>query len=136
MKMRFYSSCLFLYKRKTPILDKEKWASIFASLPRIVSLIEVYHIARSGASWSIYQYRLIIGGMTIAKIRLQFARKLKQKRQEAKLTQEKVAELIGVSARYYQMLESKKPTAVKIDTIEKLAKALKTPAWKLFQFKD
>jgi len=74
--------------------------------------------------------------MTIAKIRLQFARKLKQKRQEAKLTQEKVAELIGVSARYYQMLESKKPTAVKIDTIEKLAKALKTPAWKLFQFKD
>ena len=74
--------------------------------------------------------------MAAAKIRLQFARRLKQKRHAAKLTQEKVAELIGVSARYYQMLESKKPTAVKIDTIEKLAKALKVPAWKLLKFEN
>lgn len=72
--------------------------------------------------------------MTIPKIRLQLARKLKQHRNKAKLTQENVAELIGVSVRYYQMLESQKPTAVKIDTIEKLAKAFKINPSKLLDF--
>ena len=72
--------------------------------------------------------------MSVAKIRLQFAHKLKQKRQKAKLTQEEVAEMIGVSTRYYQMLESKKPTAVKIDTIEKLAKAFKISCAELMDF--
>ena len=75
-------------------------------------------------------------GMIATKIRLQLARKLKEERQKARLTQEKMAELIGVSARYYQILESKKPAAVKIDTIEKLAKALKIPVWKLLKFKE
>lgn len=72
--------------------------------------------------------------MPIPKIRLQFAYKLREERQKAKLTQEEVAELIDVSARYYQMLESKKPTAVKIDLIEKLAKAFKISPSKLFNF--
>ena len=65
------------------------------------------------------------------KLRLEFAQKLRQERKKSGLTQEEMAELIGVSARYYQMLESKKPSAVTIDTIEKLAKVLKIPAWKL-----
>lgn len=69
------------------------------------------------------------------KIRLQFARRLKQERNKAKLTQEDVAELIGVSVRYYQMLESQKPTAIKIDTIEKLAKAFKIHPSQLLDFK-
>ncbi len=69
--------------------------------------------------------------MSIPKLRLEFARKLRQERTQSGLTQERMAELIGVSARYYQMLESKKPGAVTIDTIEKLAKVLKIPAWKL-----
>ena len=72
--------------------------------------------------------------MSIPKIRLQFARKLKQERARTKLTQEDVADLIGVSARYYQMLESKKPTAITIDTIEKLAKAFKIRPIKLLDF--
>lgn len=71
--------------------------------------------------------------MSIPKIRLQFAKKLREERLKAKLTQEEVAELIGLSARYYQMMESKKPTAVKIDTIEKLAKAFKINPSKLFE---
>ena len=65
--------------------------------------------------------------MSIPKIRLQFAKRLREERAKAKLTQEEMAERINVSARYYQMLESKKPTAVKIDGIEKIAKALKIP---------
>lgn len=73
--------------------------------------------------------------MSIPKIRLQFAKKLKQERQKAGLTQEQMAELIGVSTRYYQMLESKKPTAIKIDGIERIAKALKVIPSKLFDFR-
>ena len=69
--------------------------------------------------------------MSIPKIRLQFAKKLREERRKAKLTQERLAEMIEVSARYYQMLESKNPPAVKIDTIEKLAKALRITPSKL-----
>lgn len=72
--------------------------------------------------------------MPIPKIRLQFARKLREERRKAQLTQEEMAERIGISARYYQMLESKNPTAVKIDGIERIAKALKIPPAKLFKF--
>ena len=72
--------------------------------------------------------------MSIPKIRLQFAQKLKEERRKAKLTQEEVAEFIEVSARYYQMLESKKPTAIKIDTIDKIAKAFKISPARLLDF--
>ena len=72
--------------------------------------------------------------MSIPKIRLQFAQRLREERLKTKLTQEQVAELIDVSARYYQMLESKKSTAVKIDTIEKLAKAFKVKPATLLDF--
>jgi len=72
--------------------------------------------------------------MSIPKIRLQFAQRLKEERRKAKLTQEKVAEFIDVSVRYYQMLESKKPTAIKIDTIDKIAKAFKISPAKLLNF--
>jgi len=72
--------------------------------------------------------------MSIPKIRLQFARRLKEERRKAKLTQEEVAEFIEVSVRHYQVLESKQPTAVKIDTIEKIAKAFKIRPAKLLNF--
>lgn len=72
--------------------------------------------------------------MSIPKIRLKFARKLREERGKANLTQEEMAERIGVSARYYQMLESKNPTAIKIDGIERIAKALAIKPSKLFNF--
>ena len=72
--------------------------------------------------------------MSIPKIRLQFAQRLREERRKAKLTQEEVAELIEVSVRFYQILESKKPTAIKIDTIDKLAKAFKISPSKLLNF--
>jgi transcriptional regulator with XRE-family HTH domain len=72
--------------------------------------------------------------MSIPKIRIQFALNLRKERLKAKLTQERMAELIDVSTRYYQMLESKNPTAIKIDGIEKIAKALKISPSKLFNF--
>ena len=67
-------------------------------------------------------------------IRLQLAGQLKKLRKKYKLTQEQMSEKIGMDIRYYQRLESAKPNAVKIDTIDKISKALKISASKLLDF--
>ena len=67
-------------------------------------------------------------------IRLQLAKRLKQLRNRNKLTQEEMAEKLEMDLRYYQRLESAKPNAVKIDTIDKIAKALKISPSKLLEF--
>ena len=74
--------------------------------------------------------------MAIPKIRLQLARQLRGFRNKLDLTQEEMAEKVGMDIRYYQRIESQKPYAVKIDTIDRLAKALNIPAWKLLKFKN
>ena len=58
-------------------------------------------------------------------IRLKLGRKIKSLRQECEYTQEKLAELAGIDYKYLQRIEGKTPPAVKIDTIEKLATALR-----------
>ena len=73
--------------------------------------------------------------MLTPKIRLQFARRLKALRKQFHLTQEQMAERLEMDVRYYQRLESNKPGAVKIDTIDKIAKALKLTPSKLLDFK-
>ena len=73
--------------------------------------------------------------MSIPIIRLQFAKKLKSLRKQLHLTQEQMAERLDIDTRYYQRLESNKPGAVKIDTIGKIAKALKMTPSKLLNFK-
>lgn len=72
--------------------------------------------------------------MTVPKIRLEFAGTLRKWRKKRHLSQEKMAELIDMDTRYYQRLESNNPGAIKIDTIEKIAKALKIKPAKLFNF--
>ncbi len=67
-------------------------------------------------------------------IRLQLAKQLKTLRKKLGLTQEEMSEKIGMDIRYYQRLESAKPNAVKIDTIDKISKALKISPSKLFDF--
>ena len=42
------------------------------------------------------------------------------------MTQEALAEALGINVRYIQLLESKTPPNVKLDTIETLAQVLKT----------
>jgi transcriptional regulator with XRE-family HTH domain len=42
-------------------------------------------------------------------------------------TQIKLSELADIDYKYLQRIESKKPPSVKIDTLEKLAKAFKVP---------
>lgn len=63
--------------------------------------------------------------MEATRIKKQLAKELRRLRLEAGLTQEEVAEKIGVSLRYYQNVEAKNPTrGVTLETLEKLGKAL------------
>jgi len=56
---------------------------------------------------------------------------VKEFRRRAGMTQETLAALTGIDYKYIQKIEGKNPPAVRIDTIEKLAKALKQPLAKL-----
>lgn len=62
------------------------------------------------------------------------ARRIKQLRERKGLTQEKLADLTGIDYKYIQKIEGKNPPAIRIDTIETLAKALKTTCSALLKF--
>jgi len=66
-------------------------------------------------------------------IQTKFGANLRKYRKLRKLTQQRLAELAGIDYKYVQRLEGKKPTAVRIDTMARLAKALKIPPFKLLQ---
>ena len=57
-------------------------------------------------------------------ITLQFSVNLRKFRQARKLTQQKLADVAGIEYKYIQRLESKKPPAVRLDTLARLARAL------------
>ena len=67
-----------------------------------------------------------------AKIKL--GRQIKKLREKAKLTQEKLAIAVGIDYKYLQKIEGKNPPAIRIDTIERIAKALKITPSKLLNF--
>ncbi len=48
--------------------------------------------------------------------------------------QEKLSELANIDYKYIQRIEGKTPPALKVDTIEKLAKALKVKPAMLLEF--
>jgi len=72
--------------------------------------------------------------MAIPKARLKLAKRLRQLRVEKRLTQEKAAELTGLDLRNYQRMESRKPRATRIDTLDRIADAFDIPLWKLLKF--
>ncbi len=68
-------------------------------------------------------------------IRIRFAERLRKLRLQKDWTQEDLAEYADLAYRHVQRLEStKNPPPAKIDTIEKLAKALKISPAKLLDF--
>lgn len=67
-------------------------------------------------------------------IRHKFAKRLRELRRRHNLTQQELAELAGLDYKHIQRLESKNPTDVKLETIEKLAKAFKISCSKLLDF--
>jgi transcriptional regulator with XRE-family HTH domain len=60
------------------------------------------------------------------KARLILAKRVKEVREKRGMTQEKLASSTGIDYKYIQRIEGKNPPAVRIDTIEKIAQALKT----------
>ena len=66
--------------------------------------------------------------------RIKLGRRIKKLREEAKLTQEKLAMQVGIDYKYLQKIEGKTPPAIRIDTIEKIAKALGITPSKLLDF--
>ena len=67
-------------------------------------------------------------------IRLKLGRKIREFRERGGYTQTKLAELADIDYKYLQRIEGKNPPALKIDTIGKLAKALKRTPAKLLDF--
>lgn len=84
--------------------------------------------------------RVITGGLLIElpamgqEIRRRFGKRIYQLRIRKEWTQEQLAERADIAVRHVQRLESKNPSPVKIDTIEKLAKAFKISCSKLLDF--
>lgn len=72
--------------------------------------------------------------MAIPRIRLELALKLRRLRRRMNLTQEEAAERAGMDLRYYQRLESRSPNAVKIDTLDRLARAFRIKPSRLLDF--
>ena len=66
----------------------------------------------------------------------QLGRRIVELRLKYGLTQEELAERAGVSYKYIQMLEGRKPNKASIVILEKIADGFKIPLWKLLQFKD
>lgn len=67
-------------------------------------------------------------------VRLKLGLRIRQLRKKYKYTQEKLSELAEVDYKHIQLLEGKRPSAIKIDTVEKLAKAFNVSISKLMDF--
>lgn len=65
-------------------------------------------------------------------IRLRIGARIKEIRKKRGYTQEKLSELANIDYKYLQKIEGKNPPALKVDTIERIAKALKVSPSQLF----
>jgi len=68
-------------------------------------------------------------------IKHKIGKKIRECRIKRRLTQEELSELTGIDYKYLQKIEGKSPPNIKIETIEKLAKAFKINPSKLLDFK-
>jgi len=67
-------------------------------------------------------------------INISFGKRLRQLRKKNKLTQEELSEASGLDYKYIQRLEGKKPSSPTLNSLEKLAKALKVKIHNLLDF--
>ncbi len=66
-------------------------------------------------------------------IRLKLGNRIKELRTKCGYTQERLSEVANIDYKYIQRIEGKNPPALKVDTIEKLAKALKVEPAELLE---
>ena len=66
-------------------------------------------------------------------VRRKFGEKVRKLRAKWDYTQERLADLTGIDYKYIQRIESKNPPAVKIDTIKRIASALKVAPSELLE---
>ncbi|MCK4326237.1 helix-turn-helix transcriptional regulator [bacterium] len=69
-------------------------------------------------------------------IRLKLGERMKQLRKSGGYTQEKLAGLANIDYKYLQRIEGKNPPNIKLETLEKLAKAFNITTSKLLDFKS
>ena len=67
-------------------------------------------------------------------ITLKLGKKIREFRKNNAYTQEELAQLAKIDYKYLQKIEGKNPPNIKIETIEKLAKAFKIKPSKLLEF--
>ena len=67
-------------------------------------------------------------------IRLKLGNRIRELRKRQKLTQWKFSEIVEIDYKYLQRIEGKNPPALKIDTIGRIAKALKVKPAELLKF--
>jgi transcriptional regulator with XRE-family HTH domain len=67
-------------------------------------------------------------------IKIRLGVKIKELRMKCGYTQERLAELADIDYKYLQRLEGKAPPAIRVDTLEKIAKALKTEPSELLKY--
>ena len=67
-------------------------------------------------------------------LRLKLGKKIRFLRKGLKLTQEELSETADIDYKYIQRIEGKNPPGVKIDTIGRLAKALRVRPAELLDF--
>ena len=67
-------------------------------------------------------------------VRIKLGQRIRRFRLAKKLTQDGLAELTGIDYKYIQKIEGKTPPSIRIDTIQKIAKALKVKLADLMDF--
>ena len=73
-------------------------------------------------------------GIMDSSVRIKLGKKIRKYRLELGYTQEKLSETASIDYKYLQRVEGKNPPALKIDTINKLAKAFKITIAELLEF--
>jgi transcriptional regulator with XRE-family HTH domain len=67
-------------------------------------------------------------------INRRFAKRVRELRERRRLTQQQLAELADIEYKHVQALESSRPPSPRLETIEKLARALRMTCSKLLDF--
>ncbi len=68
-------------------------------------------------------------------VRLNLGKRIKGLRKKRGFTQDKLSEITEIDYKYIQKIEGKNPPALKIDTLQRIAKAFNISISKLLDFK-